>query len=129
MATLALQTIQDGPKWHIVKATVTGTDTTNLDAATLVDASAVGADELSIYSIQSSFTGFDADVYWDASSNVLAAHLPEGENGQCFKDIGGLVNNAATGKTGDILLSTTGIATDNTGHLIVKCRKHNTNSL
>ena len=51
-------------------------------------------------------------VLWDATAAVTAMTASTG-SGQtmCFKKIGGLVNNAGAGKTGDVLLTSTA-ATD-----------------
>lgn len=50
---------------------------------------------------------------WDASTPVLAMAIPPGPGGpleMCFRDIGGLKNQGGSGITGDITLTTTGLA-------------------
>ncbi|MEI6183895.1 MAG: hypothetical protein WCP65_00090 [Bacteroidota bacterium] len=61
---------------------------------------------------------------FDASTKVLALAMPY--NGYSmdmnFKDIGGLKNTAGTGITGNILLTTTGLASGNKITLILEVR-------
>lgn len=123
MATVATQVLNNGPKWYTLRVTVTGTDTSNVSDTVIVDASALAVDEVSLYHAQSSLTGFTAKVSWDASTNVDAAHFPEGENSQCWEKYGGLKNNAGAGKTGDVLLSTAGIAANDFGTLTLCFKK------
>lgn len=52
-------------------------------------------------------------ILWNATTNVVAFSLPYGGGGGVldmdFKEIGGLHNAAGSGKTGDILITTTGL--------------------
>lgn len=48
---------------------------------------------------------------FDASTDIMALGLPANHsNTLCFRDVGGLPNNAGAGKTGDILLTTSNLA-------------------
>lgn len=63
-------------------------------------------------------------ILWDATTDVLAWAMPaQGNNGTfCFDDIGGLKNAGGAGRTGDILLTTTGLAIGDSITLILDVR-------
>ena len=49
------------------------------------------------------------DILWDATTDVLAWHLPTDTSETFdFTEIGGLQNNAGSGITGDIMFTTIG---------------------
>jgi hypothetical protein len=51
-----------------------------------------------------------AQLLWDATADVLAHTLIPGQQTEvCYKKVGGLPNQGGDGKTGDILLTTTGL--------------------
>lgn len=63
-------------------------------------------------------------LLWKASTNVVAFSLPYAGNHAnfCFRDIGGLPNQGAAGKTGDIVITTTGLVSGDTLSLILEVR-------
>ncbi len=64
-------------------------------------------------------------VEFDASTDVMAFNLPANSCEEvCFKDIGGLPNNAGTGITGDLLLTTTNLAAGDSIMLIVNVKRN-----
>jgi len=105
------QIIQDGARNTIIK--FTGVSDGNGESAVLkVDVSALlGApSDVRIARIDYSMYGLQVRILWDASTDVLAWLLtPEQDNEVDFMRFGGLVNNAGTGKTGDILFTTEAI--------------------
>lgn len=126
--TATLQTIHDGPRNLVVKAMLTG-DGTDVTALKLIDASAysnptpgVGA-SIKVTRIESSLDGFTARLLWDADTDVEFATLPVDHANQDFTDIGGLINNAGTGITGDIMLSTVGNASGEDGTITLWMKK------
>lgn len=64
-----------------------------------------------------------AHLLFDASTDVVAMSLPYSGGGATlkmdFKDIGGLHNTGGSGKTGDILLTTTGLNSGDTITLVI----------
>lgn len=64
-----------------------------------------------------------AHLLFDATIDVVALSLPYSGGGSAiemdFKAIGGLKNTAGSGKTGDILLTTTGLASGDTMTIIL----------
>lgn len=101
------QVLQDGARNYIIKVTGTGTDA----AALLVDVSAMAPPatrvvlQKVIYDVE---VGGQVLLLWDATTDTNLLYLNAG-NGQtmCFEDIGGLTNDAGTGVTGDVLITST----------------------
>ncbi len=123
------QTLHDGPRNLVVKTHLVGDDT---DAASvlLINASdysnptpGVGA-SLKIMKIWYSLAGFDVELEWDASSNVDIITLAAGTTDTLdFSSIGGLINNAGSGVTGDIDFTTTAVAALEDGTIIFWMKK------
>ena len=126
--TATLQTIHDGARNLVVKCKLTG-DGTDVTALKLIDASTytapvpgVGA-SLKVMKIISQMDGFTAALLWDATTDVEFVNIPNQEMTQDFTDIGGLINNAGTGITGDIMITTVGNAAGEDGTIILYMRK------
>lgn len=106
MATV--QVLEQGPRNYIIKVTGTGGDA----AANIVDVSTLAppCEEVRLMSCTYDVAGVGGlvTVLWDATADVTAMTASTG-SGQtmCFRKIGGLINNSATGKTGDVLLTST----------------------
>jgi hypothetical protein len=105
--TAVEQVILNGPRNVVVKYTFGGT-TGDVTALQLVDASDFGVSNLKIKRVKSVLTGFSGALLWDASTDVDALGLVEGEVDHDFTAFGGLTNTKATGYTGDIMLRTDG---------------------
>lgn len=103
-----LQTLIDGPRNLVVKAT----GTNNVTAELLIDVSSYvpASTRVRIMKIHYQLdAGMTAVLLWDADSDVTAITLAAGADGDLdFAKFGGLINNAGTGVTGDIKLTTTG---------------------
>lgn len=126
--TATLQTIHDGPRNLVVKAMLSG-DGTDVTALKLIDASTyssptpgVGA-SLKVMRVWSQMDAFTARLLWDATTDVEFLTIPDGEMHQDFTDIGGLINNAGSGITGDIMISTVGNASGEDGTIILWMKK------
>ena len=59
---------------------------------------------------------------WDATTDVLAIPLTNQAKHLCFDKIGGLKNQGGTGRTGDITLTTTGLAAGDSIMIVLKVR-------
>lgn len=113
--TVSSQTIFDGTRKAIMKF-VNSSDGTGESAVTKVDVSALNTHprtgesctEVRIDKIWASIKGMSLQLLWDATANVVAVELaPDGEKYD-YTCVGGLVNNAGAGKTGDVLFTTNG---------------------
>ena len=110
------QTLQDGARNLIMKFTNVS-DGSGESAVKKVDVSALSADPMTgatctrvvISKIQFSTVGMSVKIEFDASTNVLAAHLPADYADELdFTSFTGIPNNAGSGVTGDIDFTTVG---------------------
>ena len=129
----SIQILQDGPRNLVVK--LTGIlDTSDVSLATLVDVATLSAitdggqlatriiiDKIS-YNIEA---GLAVNLYWDATTDVLAASLVNSGDDLYAQKYGGLWNNSGTGITGNLLYSTQGWSAGATlsFNLVLECRK------
>lgn len=117
--TVTSQTLVDGPRNAVLKFTNLS-DSTGEAAVTKVDVSALSGSPsaVSIQKIEYSTRGMGVDILWDATADVIA-HSLESDGSGCldFRDIGGIQNDAGSGKTGDINFTTQG-ATANDSYTI-----------
>ena len=135
--TVTSQTIVDTPHKLVMKFTNTS-DGTGESAVTKVDVSSFTAGEGGPHSDTSAATctevridkiwarcnGMSVNVLWDATSDVQAIYLADGGPEHWdFSEFGGLVNNAGSGKTGDIQFTTVGHANTETYWIILEMTK------
>lgn len=125
--TFAAQTIHDGARNLVVKIQLVG-DGTDVTALQLIDASAysnpvpgVGA-SLKLTKVSWQLDNFTATLLWDATTDVEFLTM-EGVDERDYSDIGGLINNAGTGITGDIMLTTVGNAAGEDGTITLHMKK------
>ena len=114
--TVTSQTIQDGAR-RVTMSFTNVSDGSGESAVTKVDVSALESDPMtgaacngvSIETITFSTFGMSVQLLWNASTNVLAVHLPaDYADTLDYSTFGGLKNNSASGKTGDIAFTTAG---------------------
>jgi len=124
------QTIIDGERNCVMKFTNVS-DGTGESAVAKVDVSAlasnsagVACSEVRVMRVSHAIVGMSVQLFLDATSNVLLMELAESSNGHMdFKDFGGLPNNAGSGKTGDILLTTKGHSSGDTYSIVIEMIK------
>lgn len=124
------QTIIDGERNCVMKFTNVS-DGTGESAVAKVDVSALASNsagtacsEVRVMRISHAIVGMSVQLFLDATSNVLLMELAESSNGHMdFKDFGGLPNNAGSGKTGDILLTTKGHSSGDTYSIVIEMVK------
>tara|TARA_Y100001938_G_scaffold134724_1_gene195531 strand:+ start:299 stop:703 length:405 start_codon:yes stop_codon:yes gene_type:complete len=128
--TVASQTLQDGIKQAVFKFTNVS-DGTGESAVTKIDVSNLSKNEkgqsctrVTIDEIWWQCNGMKVQVLFDASSNLLCIELGENQSGHHdYSSFGGLVNNAGSGVTGDILFTTVGHSSADTYTITMKVRK------
>lgn len=127
---VATQTIFDGERMAIMKFTDisdgTGeTKVTKVDVSTLIPNSFnLACTSVTIVKIHALTHGLEVDMYWDATTDVLIASIPQ--NTMYSMDLtqfGGLWNNAGAGKTGDIQFSTRDASNGDTYTIILEMVK------
>ncbi len=119
------QTILDGSFKIVVKFTNIS-DGTGEAAVNKVDVSALtpAATKVKITRITFTTGGMDVQILWDATANVLAYTLAKDQSGVLdFRSVGGLINNAGTGVTGDILFTTAGHTAGDSYSIILEIDK------
>ena len=128
--TVASQTIDDGPKYAVIKLTNIS-DGTCESAVTKVDvsglassANGVACTGATIQKIWWQCTGMKVSILFDATSDVLAIQLGENQSGyHDYTSFGGLTNNAGSGKTGDIKFTTVNHSSGDTYTIILYLKK------
>ena len=117
------QTLVDGERNVVMKFTNISDGTgeaavLKVDVSTLAGApSAVRIDRID-YDI----AGMAVNILWDATTDVACLVLA-GHGTLDFECIGGLQNNAGTGKTGDILFTTIGHSANDTYTIVLHMKK------
>lgn len=116
--TVTNQTLLEGSKHLVVKSTIAGD--ADLSAALLIDISTFTggktASTCKLLKMEATLSGFSAKVYWDATTDVLIAGIPDAQSVVFdYTPVGGLKNNAGTGITGDIVITTTGLVAGDSG--------------
>jgi hypothetical protein len=128
---VASQTIVDGPSHVAIKFTNIS-DGTGESAVTKVDVSALEADsrtglsctDVNIERVWWQCIGMKVRILFDADTDVMAIELGENQSGDHdYSKFGGLVNNAGTGKTGDVKFTTVGASDGDTYTVILYMRK------
>ena len=128
--TVTTQIIEDGERNAVIKFTNVS-DGTGESAVAKVDVSALAANssgvscsEVRVMRISHAIVGMSVQMFFDASSNVLLMELAESSNGHLdFRNIGGIPNNAGSGKTGDILFTTKGHSSGDTYSIVLELVK------
>lgn len=105
---VASQTLVSGARNLVMKFTNVS-DGTGESAVKKVDASDNGSTAPKIMRIHYATAGMSVRILWDATTDVDAILIPADQGGcMDFTAFGGLINNAGTGVTGDILFTTIG---------------------
>ena len=127
---VASQTIQDGERNVIMRFTNVS-DGSGESAVVKVDVSALAANsarqactEVAIQRIYWATVGMSVKLDFDASTNVFLVGLPADSTGDEYYDnFTAIPNNAGSGKTGDILFTTTGHSSGDTYSIILEMIK------
>lgn len=117
------QTLFDGARRTVMKFTNTS-DGTGESAVLKVDVSALAGapSKVSIQKIRYDVAGMVARLLWDATTDVTIVDL-QGDGCLDCESFGGLTNNAGTGVTGDILLTTVGHTSGDSYSIILELSK------
>jgi hypothetical protein len=129
MALDVSTSVLDDEKEVVMRLYKKFTNTTNESALKVIDVSTLlsnidgdACSEVAITKIDAIISGVTVELLNDATANTSAIKL--GENGtHDFSYFGGIDNDAGDGKTGDVLLTTTGAASGDFFHLVVHAKK------
>lgn len=119
------QTLVDGERNVVMKFTNIS-DATGEAAVLKVDVSALSGAPTSvkITKIEYDISNMAVNILWDATTDVTAIVLSGGQNTLDFSDMGGLINNAGAGVTGDINFSTILAGANDTYSIILHMKKN-----
>lgn len=129
---VATQTIQEDGKTAIFRFTNVS-DGTGETTVNKIDVSGLNPDPMTgksctsvtIQCIWYSTVGMGVKIFFDASTNVLAWELrADDARTMDFTDFTGIPNNAGSGKTGDILFSTTSATSGDVYNVVMKVKKN-----
>lgn len=124
--TVTTQVLESGASFVVVKVTILGDgasgELTNQVVFNASDYSTDVNDKL--MDIEYALNGFSGVLNWDATTPVqLMSLISSHPYYVSYLFIGGLVNNGGIGQTGDIKLTTTGLAsTAKDGHIILRIK-------
>lgn len=124
------QTLFDGQKTAIMKFTNisdgTGeTGVVKVDPAALASWNGATCTSVTITRIFADTDGMSVDILWDATTNALCYTVGTGHFVTYdFRDLGGLINNAGTGKTGKVKFSTIGAASGDRYTIVLEMIKN-----
>ena len=123
------QSLVDDVKNHVVKIDKKFTNTTNESATSVIDVSGLLANidgdacsAVKITKINAIISGVTVELLWDATTDVSCLKMHT-DGTFDFKDFGGITNDSGAGKTGDVLLTTTGAASGDFFTLIIHTEK------
>jgi len=120
--TVETQVLVNGERNLVLKIHIHGDGSGEETDTIIVNASVYGTSDIKIMGIQSAFTGFSAELIWGGSPNLHCFNVSASDLAQDFEEFGGLNNNAVA-KTGDILITTVGLGSGDSGSLILKMIK------
>ena len=125
--TITKTTLLDGPRHLVQLINISGDASGDETNTVLVDRSAFAptdGTELVVEKVEGLLSGFTAALSFDATADLTFVRLPDGDwfrHDWC--DIGGVSSNkAGAGANGDILLTTSGLASES-GTFILHMRK------
>lgn len=120
---ITVTTVQNGERNLILNIHIT--NSVDYTAQQLFDLTTYDANAADVALVRCTalLYGFTATLLWDATTDVEFLQLPEGEDIVDYERFGGLQNTAGTGKTGDIMITTTGLAAGDVGILTLEFRK------
>lgn len=124
MTQLTSTVLFSGSLWYIVKCDIVGDGTGDLTNSRVNVTTGDMGKNNSLYELHGELTGFSAKLLFDATTKVYATQLPSDVDiHQKFSRQGAIPNNAGTGKTGDILITTNGLMNGASGSFVLKVRK------
>ena len=118
------QILVDGERNAVMKFTNIS-DGTGETAVLKVDVSTLAGapSSVKITHIEYDISGMQVAILWDATTDVPAIVLSQGQQRFDFSNAGGLINNAGAGVTGDILFTTIGASANDTYSIVLHMKK------
>jgi hypothetical protein len=124
--TISTQIILDGRYQTVTKVTIEGDGSGEETNTVIWDASGYTPVPVNnkLRKIIYLLNGFSGTLYWDATANVMLTELDDSLQEEVDYTWGdarysGIPNNAGTGKTNDILITTVGLGAGDKGYIIL----------
>ncbi len=119
-----VQIIEQGPRNLVMQLNGIGDGAGNESKVIKVDVSALtpACSSVKVMKITGTVSFGVVELFWDAATDVKFAELSD-EVTLDYNRVGGLLNNAGGGKTGDLLLSTVGFELNSTYSLLIEMVK------
>ena len=121
MTVLNTRTLVDGKKNIVIQGDIDGggaggelTDAVFYDASTFANGDAV-----KLKKIWASLGDFQVELEWDQTTDAALWTLNAGEVDHDFSAIGGIPHPGGAGATGDIVITTLGVAASERGSIIL----------
>jgi hypothetical protein len=111
----------NGSRYFTAEVSITGDGSGEETATTILDPANITGKPTTfkIRAIQWQLDGFTAVLKWDADTDTHAFTISNYDGGIRFSDTGQhLVNNATTGRTGKVNITTIGLGAGETGKII-----------
>lgn len=122
--TVTKQVLVNGSRNYVIKVMIVGDGSGEETATRLNSATGDLGTDCKLMAVQANLTGFSATLLWDATTDVNATQIANDVDvRQKWIKEGGLINNAGTGKTGDILITTKGLGSGDIGELVLYLKK------
>ncbi len=121
---VAISEINNGPRNYSFTVNIVGDGSNQLTHEPLLDAGLLGIDTVSIWRVTGHASGFDMILEWGGTTNAVAMEIPDGiELDYDFSRIGGLKNPRVANYSGDLCLTTVGMAAGEEAFLLLECKK------
>ena len=131
--TITAQTLHDGPRNLVIKTHIDSTaspvelaDVILVNVSDFVDSVGATLARVKIMKIEAALGAWSVELLWDATTNVPIVSIPTDPLGTFVRDwtdIGGIINDAGSGITGDILWTSTGLGANELGHITLYMKK------
>ena len=135
-ATASSQTLFDGERVAIMKFDFTTTDSTGetnvvkVNPASLTPSNSGGGscNSVSLLKVSGLTAGMSVRMFWEANTPVMIETIPQNTQYiQDYSNIGGLINNAGEGKTGNITFTTYETGSGDAYTILLEMQKHYVN--
>lgn len=120
---VSYQLIESGLRNYIVKLTIVGDGSGEETALRVNEVSGDMGTAPSLRRVTGLLVGCTAQLLWDADTDVVVFGLSDSRDIDLTFPAAGIPNNAGTGKTGDLLITTAGLGNGDVVTLIVHLTK------
>ena len=118
--TFASRIVHDEGSEIVFHVTIIGDGSGELTSQLATVSTGLCGTSNTIKSVQACLSGFSLGLYFDASTDILACQIPSDSYVELDFMHVGIYNNAGSGKTGDINITTSGLGNGDSGFLLIR---------